>query len=64
MFHLAVEYLLSENGWGSTFVDVKNMWTDMAAGAVFDTAFHTHIGITVDVFERSLYSRLEGYLSR
>jgi hypothetical protein len=64
MFHLAVEYLLSEAGFGRTFVDVKNMWSDMATGERFEKAFETHIGMTVDVFESSLYRRLKQYLNR
>ena len=64
MFHLALEYLLSEDGWGRTFVDVKDMWTDMAAGAPFDTAFTAHLGITTEAFETSFYRRVRDYLSR
>jgi hypothetical protein len=64
MFHLAVELLLSEDGLGRSYVDVKNMWAALADGVAFDTAFRTHMNITQDDFEASFYSRLEAYLTR
>jgi len=64
IFHLAVEYLLAEDGWGATHPDVRDMWIDVAQGATFDEAFETHIGLSVETYETAFYSLIRSYLAR
>ena len=62
MSQLAVEYLLDADGLGRSPQDVTHMFTDMAAGVSFATAFETHMGIGVKDYEEQFFDRMEAYL--
>jgi hypothetical protein len=62
MFGLAVSYLLSPEGHGKTYIDVKYLFRDIAAGMDFPSAFHKHMGISQDYFRDHFYELMEQFL--
>jgi len=62
MRQLAVEYLFDERGLGRTPYDATGLFTDMAAGSAFDTAFEDHMGIALSDYEDRFFELVSGYL--
>jgi hypothetical protein len=63
MFQLAVEYLVDVNGYGKTFVDIKNLFLDVSVGVPFQTAFENRLGMKVEEYELQFFDLMSHYLS-
>ncbi len=64
MSQLAVEYLLSPDGFDKSLFDVRDIFLDMAEGVDFSAAFEKHMGISIQTYEDEFFSLMDGYLSR
>ncbi len=62
MRQLAVEYLFDEDGLGRTPRDATGLFTDMAAGSEFASAFADHMGISLHDYENQFFGLMGGYL--
>jgi hypothetical protein len=63
MFEVAVRYLMSGDGLGRTYVDVRQLFRAMAGGATpFREAFETFMGISLARFEDEFFPRIEAFL--
>jgi hypothetical protein len=62
LFHLVLDYLLSEQGHGRTFVDARHVLEDIAQGSQFTTAFEHHFEIDIGYLRDNLYTLLRGYV--
>jgi hypothetical protein len=62
MFGLAVRYLVDPRGWGKSHIDVKHMFSDMAAGMDFPQAFQTRMGMSLTFYEDHFWALMEAYL--
>ena len=63
MFHLIMEYLLSDRGLGRNYIDVKNMFSEIAESNDFPTAFLNHFGISTDELKQNLFDRLRNFMN-
>jgi hypothetical protein len=62
MFHLAVEYLVNDDGQGRSPEDMTDMLIDVAEGASFQAAFENRMGLPLDDFENEFFSLMSAYL--
>lgn len=62
LFHLVLDYLLSDRGCGKTFVDVRHVLEDIAEGDDFTTAFERHFEIETDSLRENLFDLLRGFV--
>lgn len=62
MYQLAVEYLLDPRGYGKSLQDVVLVFTDIADGSDFTTAFETRMGIELADYEEQFFDLMNGYL--
>ncbi|UCE24461.1 MAG: hypothetical protein JSU74_14455 [Candidatus Zixiibacteriota bacterium] len=62
MFHLAVRYLLSEEGNGKNLNDAKKLYEALRNGDTFADAFETNMGVSPDYFEENFYDLLSQFL--
>jgi hypothetical protein len=62
MFHLAVEYLLADDGQDRSPADMTDVLIDVAEGASFEAAFEDRTGLRVDDFENEFFSLMGVYL--
>lgn len=64
MFHVAVEYLMDEDGKGKSPEDMTGILIDVAQGATFEAAFESKVGLSLDDFENEFFSLMDAYLPR
>jgi hypothetical protein len=62
MYQLAVEYLLDADGFGKSPQDVVGIFTDMADGSDFPTAFESRLGISLADYEEQFFDLMNDYL--
>ncbi len=62
MYQLAVEYLLDADGFGKSPRDVTYIFTDIAEGANFSTAFENRMGISLTDYEVQFFDLMDDYL--
>jgi hypothetical protein len=62
MFHLAVEYLMADEGPGRSPADMTDVLVDVAEGASFEAAFEDRMGLGLDDFENEFFSLMSAYL--
>ena len=62
MFHLAVEYLLADDGAGRSPADMTDVLIDVAEGASFEAAFEDRVGLRLDDFETEFFGLMSAYL--
>lgn len=62
MYQLAVEYLMDEDGLGKTPQDITYIFTDIAEGATFPTAFENRMGISLKDYEVQFFDLMNDYL--
>lgn len=62
MFHLAVEYLMDDDGYGRSPVDARDVLIDVAAGTPFEDAFEDRMGVRLVEYEREFFDRMDTYL--
>jgi hypothetical protein len=62
MFHIAVEYLMDDDGQGRSPADMTDMLIDVAEGASFEAAFENRMGLRLDDFENEFFSLMSAYL--
>jgi hypothetical protein len=62
MFHLAVEYLMADDGQGRSPADMTDVLIDVAEGASFEAAFENRMGLRLDDFENEFFSLMSAYL--
>ena len=62
MFHLAVEYLMADDGPGRSPADMTDVLIDVAEGASFEAAFENRMGLRLDDFEIEFFSLMSAYL--
>ena len=53
MFHIAVEYLMDDDGQGRSPADMTGMLIDVAEGASFEAAFENRIGALAWMISRT-----------
>jgi hypothetical protein len=63
-FELAVRYLLAPQGYGATWLDVKNIFLDMRQGLTFEQAFLNRLGMTLDYYESNFFALILDYLTQ
>jgi hypothetical protein len=63
MFGLAVEYLLDEKGEGRSLLDVKRMILAMAQGSSFQSAFESHLIVSLDRYRQDFYELMAEFLA-
>lgn len=61
-FHLAVEYLLDEDGHGRSLGDMRNLIIDVGEGSTFAAAFENHMGMVLDEYETRFFELIDNYL--
>ena len=64
MFHLAVEYLLDENGYGKKYSDVKHLFEDRVISTSFRSSFNKAMGMTTIYYKENFYDLIIEYLKR
>ncbi|MCP3990604.1 MAG: hypothetical protein GY724_16110 [Actinomycetia bacterium] len=62
MFHLAIEYLLDDDGLGRSLDDMRNLIIDVGEGSAFAAAFESRIGIDLDEYEARFFELMDDYL--
>jgi hypothetical protein len=62
MFHVAVEYLMDDDGQGRSPADMTDMLIDVAEGTSFEAAFENRMGLGLDDFENEFFSLMSAYL--
>ena len=62
MYQLAVEYLLDADGFGRSPQDVAAIFTDIAEGSNFSTAFENRMGISLSEYEEQFFYLMNDYL--
>ncbi len=62
MYQLAVEYLMDADGLGKSPQDVARIFTDLAEGTNFSTAFENRMGISLTDYEEQFFDLMDGYL--
>ncbi len=62
MFELAVRYLLSENGLGTSCSDVTKLLFDLRGGTSFASAFESRFGISITMFHSEFFDRMKVFL--
>lgn len=62
MYQLAVEYLLDPKGYGKSLQDVARVFTDIADGSDFTTAFENRLGVRLADYEAQFFDLMHGYL--
>jgi hypothetical protein len=62
MFHLAVEYLMDDDGLGRSPGDMTDMLVDVAEGTSFEAAFENRMDLRLDDFENEFFSLMSAYL--
>jgi hypothetical protein len=62
MFHVAVEFLIDDDGQGRSPADMTDMLVDVAEGASFEAAFENRMGLRLDDFENEFFSLMSAYL--
>ena len=62
MFHIAVEYLMDDDGQGRSPADMTDMLIDVAEGATFEAAFENRMGLRLDDFENEFFGLMNAYL--
>lgn len=61
-FELAVRYLLDPQGYGATWLDVKNIFLDMRQELTFGQAFFNRLGMSLDYYETNFFTLILDYL--
>ena len=62
MYQLAVEYLMDADGFGKSPQDLAGIFTDMADGSDFPTAFENRLGISLTDYEEQFFDLMSDYL--
>jgi len=62
MFHLAVDYLMDDDGESRSPADMTDILIDVAEGTSFEAAFENRMGFGLDDFENEFFSRMSAYL--
>ena len=62
MYRLAVEYLMDADGFGKSPQDLVGIFTDMADGSDFPTAFENRVGISEADYEEQFFDLMNAYL--
>lgn len=62
MFHLAVEYVLDEDGLGGTPLDARDLLIDATNDIPFEESFENRIGIALSDYEQQFFDRMDVYL--
>jgi hypothetical protein len=62
MYRLAVEYMMAPEGFGRSQQDLLGIFTDMAGGSDFPTAFENCVGIALTDYEEQFFDRMDEYL--
>jgi hypothetical protein len=62
MYRLAVEYLMDADGFGKSPQDLAGIFTDMADGSDFPTAFENRVGISQEDYEEQFFDLMNDYL--
>ncbi|MFC1493385.1 hypothetical protein ACFL6O_05435 [candidate division KSB1 bacterium] len=63
IFHLAVRYLMDEEGLGKTYQDVRLMYDDILINHDFNLAFKKYMGISVEYFRDNFFDLVRELLS-
>jgi len=63
VFDITMKYLLDPKGLNKSINDVLNVFQDIWNGNMFNDAFETNFGISLEAFEYEYYSRIKSYLS-
>ena len=63
MYHLTVKYLIDPDGHGRSLQDVIGVYTDIAAGLDFKTAFENRMGISVKEYKEQYFDLMNSYLN-